>query len=234
MRTFPRISISLLLFHALNILVRAQNYGSMTCLEGWVWREAFANDYVCVTPATRSQTAIDNKLAASRVNPNGGPYGSKTCLNGYVWREASPTDYVCVTPATRAQAAEDNSQAANRCASLNIWTSTFTDPSIPGKFCIDGVCTTPLGVQVHGDHFNFGTVTVGIYGTNNDQPIKPEITLTASSNPPLVAGSFSVHFDVANCPGIISSFPSAYIQAYDSMSTRWSNKTGIYTYCLAD
>ena len=145
MGTFQRISISLLFVSTLNILGRAQNYGAMTCLEGWVWRQAFVNDYVCVTPAIRSQTAVDNNLAASRVNPNGGPYGPKTCLNGYVWRQASPTDYVCVIPATRAQAAEDNSQAANRCASLNIWTTKFIDPSIPGQVCSGGVCTITLG-----------------------------------------------------------------------------------------
>src|SRR5437667_1098630 len=68
---------------------------------GWVWREAYANDHVCVTVETRSQAATDNALAASRRDRNGGPFGPDTCIQGFVWREANPTDYVCVTPATR-------------------------------------------------------------------------------------------------------------------------------------
>lgn len=157
-----------------------------------------------VTPAIRSQTANDNSRAASRVNPTG-PYGPNTCINGYVWRQASPSDYVCVTPSMRTQAADDNSQAANRCASLNIWTTSFTDPSIPGEVCNGDVCSTPSGVQVNGDHFDLGTVTVGIYSTANDSPLKPEVTVTASSHPTLVAGGFSVKFDVPDCSPSISS-----------------------------
>jgi len=89
-------------------------YGPDTCKQGFVWREARPGDHVCVTPATRSQTAEDNRLAASRRSPNGGPYGPDTCKQGYVWREAFPGDRVCVPPQTRAQAAEDNRLAASR------------------------------------------------------------------------------------------------------------------------
>ena len=89
-------------------------YGPDTCLQGYVWRDAFPNDHVCVTPDIRTQAAQDNALAASRRSPTGGPYGPDTCLPGYVWREASPTDHVCVPPETRQQAANDNAQAANR------------------------------------------------------------------------------------------------------------------------
>ena len=84
------------------------------CLQGFVWREAFANDHVCVPPATRTQAAADNAQAATRRNPAGGPFGPDTCRQGLVWREASPTDHVCVPPATRSQAAADNAQAGNR------------------------------------------------------------------------------------------------------------------------
>jgi hypothetical protein len=86
-------------------------YGATTCAPGYVWREADANDYVCVTPATRSQTWADNAAAASRRNPAGGPFGPDTCLPGYVWREAFLGDHVCVTPPTRSQAAADNTAA---------------------------------------------------------------------------------------------------------------------------
>lgn len=89
-------------------------YGPDTCQTGYVWRGANDSDHVCVSPATRDQTAADNSLAASRVDPAGGPYGPDTCLQGYVWREAFPGDHVCVTPETRAQAQADNADAGNR------------------------------------------------------------------------------------------------------------------------
>jgi hypothetical protein len=101
------------------------------CLQGYVWREARPGDIVCVTGATRSQTAYDNSVKTSRwVN---GPYGPHTCINGYVWREAFSGDDVCVTGTVRSQAAYDNTQAAarrnparfsygpNTCASGYVW-----------------------------------------------------------------------------------------------------------------
>src|SRR4051812_33214933 len=78
-----------------------------TCISGYVWREARSTDKICVTPATRSQTAYDNSQASARRNPNGA-YGPNTCVNGYVWREAYDGDVVCVTPSIRAQAKYDN------------------------------------------------------------------------------------------------------------------------------
>lgn len=84
------------------------------CVSGYVGREAFPGDYVCVTPETRQQTAEDNGRAASRVRPGGGAYGADTCIAGYVWREASRSDHVCVTPEARRQAGEDNAQANSR------------------------------------------------------------------------------------------------------------------------
>lgn len=92
-------------------------YGPDTCVQGFVWREAFPDDHVCVTAETRAQAAEDNKQASARREPGGGAYGPDTCLQGYVWREARPGDHVCVTAETRAQAAEDNSRAASRRAS---------------------------------------------------------------------------------------------------------------------
>lgn len=107
---------------------------SDTCDLGYVWRQAVPSDHVCVTPATRSQTWSDNSLAASRVNPNGGPYGPNTCLEGYVWREAVPNDEVCVTPDVRAQAATDNSLAASRAIGNGItmnWNNITFDNGVP-------------------------------------------------------------------------------------------------------
>lgn len=85
-----------------------------TCVSGFVWREAFPGDHVCVTPEVRAQTAEDNRVAPQRRAPGGGPYGPDTCRPGFVWREARPEDHVCVTPETRSQAAADNQSAPGR------------------------------------------------------------------------------------------------------------------------
>jgi hypothetical protein len=84
-------------------------YGPNTCVEGYVWRIADANDYVCVAPAVRLQTIADNAAAGSRHQS-----GSAACKAGYVWRGAFPNDQVCVTPATRAQAVQDNANTGSR------------------------------------------------------------------------------------------------------------------------
>ena len=84
------------------------------CIDGYVWREAYPDDHVCVTPAVRTQAAADNRLAATRSEPQGGAYGPDTCKAGFVWREARPDDHVCVPPEVRTQAAHDNREAASR------------------------------------------------------------------------------------------------------------------------
>lgn len=81
------------------------------CIPGFVWREAFAGDHVCVTPGVRSRTAAENGAAAGNAVP-----GSPTCKSGFVWREASPGDKVCVIPSVRDEAATDNAAAASRVA----------------------------------------------------------------------------------------------------------------------
>jgi hypothetical protein len=104
-------------------------YGHDTCQQGFVWRDAFDGDHVCVTPDRRSQAAADNAAAASRREPNGGAYGPDTCRQGFVWRAARPADLVCVTPERRDQAANDNAQASQRRV-LGESTPSFTRPSI--------------------------------------------------------------------------------------------------------
>lgn len=100
------------------------------CIHGYVWREAFRGDRVCVTPETRRQAANDNRQAAARRDPGGGRYGQDTCRQGYVWREAGPNDRVCVTPAIRQAAAQDNAKAAQRIARGEN-RGGFTKPSPP-------------------------------------------------------------------------------------------------------
>ena len=49
----------------------AGEYGPHTCIYGYVWRDAFDGDDVCVLPAVRTQAALDNREAASRVVAGG-------------------------------------------------------------------------------------------------------------------------------------------------------------------
>lgn len=93
---------------------RPKPFGADTCAQGYVWREAFAGDHVCVPPAIRAQSAAENAQAAAHRAPGGGAFGPDTCAQGFVWREASPADHVCVPPSSRSQAAYDNAHAALR------------------------------------------------------------------------------------------------------------------------
>jgi hypothetical protein len=76
------------------------------CKPGFVWRQAYAGDHVCVTPQARQQAASDNQSAPPRRTASG------QCVKGYVWRQANPQDHVCVTPQTRARTAQENASAA--------------------------------------------------------------------------------------------------------------------------
>jgi hypothetical protein len=205
--------LSLVLLATISLVSATGDFGPNTCLEGWVWRQAVANDDVCVTPATRTQTQQDNAAAKSRVNPNGGPFGPNTCLNGYVWREAVPGDDVCVTVATRSQAAADNAQAANRVASLNLWITDWYTPETSDQ---------PM-FQVNGDHFNIGQVTVGMYWSDINEEIQPAFTQNAVFHTGYIGGSFGVQFNGVDCSQSDPSTPqNAYAKAYDWTSSRWS------------
>ncbi len=103
-------------------------YGPDTCKQGFVWREAFPGDHVCVRPEVRSQAAADNAAGPSRRQPGGGAFGPDTCLPGFVWRDARPGDHVCVPPATRDAAATDNRLAGNRRAATSDDVFTFDRP----------------------------------------------------------------------------------------------------------
>ena len=103
---------------------QAQDYGPNTCLTGFVWREAFAGDVVCVPPSTRSRAKQDNAAATSRRDPSAG-YGPFGCQQGYVWREARASDLVCVTPNIRSEAKADNAAAASRRNSINVGVSRY-------------------------------------------------------------------------------------------------------------
>lgn len=102
--------------NSIRIIGRAERSSTVKgapCLSGYVWREAGANDAVCVTPESRALSAQENAVAASRRDVRGG-YGSASCANGFVWREAFDGDLVCVTPERRAAVAEENRLAPER------------------------------------------------------------------------------------------------------------------------
>lgn len=203
------------------------DYGPNTCLQGWVWREAVANDQVCVTVATRTQAANDNSQAAARRNPNGGPYGPDTCLQGWVWREAVTNDHVCVTVATRTQAANDNSQAAARRDSLGIWTTTYTIPPV----CHDGTCTSTSTDDVpryrlHGVHINVGQVVVRLFRISNNTTISSWSVNATSAG---VGGQFSLDTDAFVCSGNPAN--DSYFRVYDTVSARWSDAFYVKTQC---
>lgn len=88
-------------------------YGPYTCAQGFVWREAFDGDTVCVGPDERDTARAENAQAAARRSPTGGAYGPDTCLQGFVWRETRPADHVCVDPSRRDRAVAQNSEGAS-------------------------------------------------------------------------------------------------------------------------
>jgi hypothetical protein len=208
------------------------------CLQGYVWRQAFPLDYVCVTPATRTQAAADDAAAGSRVQPGGGAYGPYTCIQGYVWRQIVPTDYVCVTPAVRSQAAYDNSQAQNRYLKMQLWVTNWTPPAPPTQTCTGDVCTQTDGgadgpnIQLNGDLFNYGKV--GLYVYTSGGALVASWTATASSYPGYPGGAFGWHTPYLNCaaadPG---SHPDNYVVARDLTSGRWSQRLTIDMSCAS-
>ena len=180
----------------------AADYGPATCLNGYVWREAFANDVVCVTPATRTRAAQDNAAAASRRDPSAG-YGPYGCQSGYVWREARASDLVCVTPNIRTQAKADNAAAAARRNSINLSLTSSNGKHV-----------------VNVTNINNGKATVGLWFTN----LKPIKTWSVNVS----ANRFAFNTGKTVC----SNGPkNAFFQVKDPTSGRWSARSYI-TYCV--
>jgi hypothetical protein len=89
---------------------------SITCKQGFVWREATPADHTCVTVEERDTANVQNRNAQANRNPKGGAYGNDTCKQGFVWRETSKNDHVCVTSAERDEAKSQNEQHCERAA----------------------------------------------------------------------------------------------------------------------
>lgn len=206
------------------------------CLQGYVWRQAYSGDYVCVTPATRTQAAADNAAAVSRVQQGGGAYGQYTCQQGYVWRQVVPDDYTCVTPDIRSQADDDNSQVDNRVALLSLWVTDWY-PSSDSTSCSGDVCTTTEGewdgpdFQVNGDHFNDGQVQLQI--RSNNGTLLWWANVNSGSYPGYPGGAFGAHTPIGDCSADPGSTDNDYVVAYDMTSGRWSNRLPIDSDCAS-
>lgn len=116
------------------------------CIQGYVWREAFPGDLVCVKPDVRDQAAEDNAATSSRI---------ATCRPGFVPREAVRGDEVCVTPTARDLAASENEMNPDRstfieCARLSVDSTRCPNPAPCKRAFVyrqatpkDYVCATP-------------------------------------------------------------------------------------------
>jgi hypothetical protein len=175
------------------------------CLIGYVWRQAYSGDYVCVTPAIRTQAAADDAAANSRIQQGGGAYGPYTCIQGYVWRQVVPDDYTCVTTAVRSQATYDNSQATSRVALLHL-------------------CVIGTNIEVAGDAFNFGPVLVEV---RHSGTVVWSDQVTATSISGLPGASFYAQTSV-QMPTNMSDYS---VTALDIASGQWSNQIPINSYC---
>jgi hypothetical protein len=115
MKSFAVMSLAVfaLLFASAFDAARAQ----ARCKSGYVWREAFSGDYVCVPPEDRDEARAQNANADNNRQPGGGAYGPNTCRQGYVWREAGQNDVVCVTPYERDKARQQNAMGPSRTVS---------------------------------------------------------------------------------------------------------------------
>ena len=131
--TLRELAFVCCVFATFNVPAQCQ-FGPEQCKPGFVWREAFPGDHVCVTGATRSQVVSDNSQAAARKQA-----GIDWCVSGFVWREAAPSDHVCVSGTVRAargQTIPRQSVAGTRNAPdcPPSW-ATFSTPRRQGRWC---------------------------------------------------------------------------------------------------
>ncbi|MGI5490918.1 hypothetical protein [Microtetraspora malaysiensis] len=189
--------------------------GPETCLQGYVWREARTSDLVCVTPEVRTRTAQENRTKAARWTD--GAYGPHTCLTGFVWREAFTGDDVCVPREIRDETLDANRTSSDRKVLARLWISTY-QPNGPG--------TIPR-IQVNGDHYNVGKVSI-VFRYTNGQSYRGKY-VKAVANAGYAGGSFGIKFDMLYCPG--HGKPNGYVQAYDQASGRVSARVPVEVGC---
>ena len=191
----------------------AGDHGPLTCLDGYVWRQATPQDHVCVTPAVRAQTARDNALASSRRSLTPGTFEPDLCAPGYVWREAVPGDHVCVTPATWQQVHDDNLTAGARRNALRV------------KIGRDAATRT---YWVHADGINVGVARVALFWPGQTRPALswPVVARRSAKGP---GGELSLDTRLPAC----RTHPNAIVRVRDPSSLRWSSSRRIATGCTS-
>jgi hypothetical protein len=190
----------------------AGGHGPLTCLDGFVWRQATTSDHVCVMPEVRAQTARDNAMAPMRRSATRGSFGPDRCVAGYVWREAMPGDHVCVTPATWQQVHDDNLMAGARRNALRVRIGT------------SGAGT--LRYWVHADGINVGIARVALFWPGQT---RPAMSWLVRARPRSVAPGGEV-FLQTRLP-VCGNHPNAIIRVRDPLSRRWSSARLIATGC---
>jgi hypothetical protein len=192
----------------------APSHGPLTCLDGFVWRQATTSDHVCVTREAHAQTARDNALAPTRRSSTSGTFGPDRCVAGYVWREAVPGDHVCVTPATWQQVHDDNLTAGARRNALRVRIGTSGDGM--------------LRYWVHADGINVGIARVALFWPGQT---KPAMSWLVRARPRSVAPGGEL-FLQTRLP-VCGNHPNAIIRVRDPLSRRWSSARRIATGCTS-
>ena len=189
----------------------AGDHGPLTCLDGYVWRQATPQDHVCVTLTVRAYTARDNALAPSRRSTTPGTFGPDLCAPGYVWREAVPDDHVCVTPATWQQVHDDNLTAGARRNALRV------------KVGHDAATGT---YRVRADGINVGVARVAVFRPGQTRPVHswPVVAHRSAKGP---GGELSFDTRLPVC----ATHPDAIVRVRDPSSLRWSSSRRIATGC---
>jgi hypothetical protein len=209
-------------------LAAGGDFGPNTCLTGFVWREAFVGDVVCVTPDRRTQAAQDNAAATSRRAPSGGAFGPNTCLTPFVWREASVSDVVCVTSATRSTTRAENAAAASRRNSVVLTLSRWVSPNT--TTCDGNVCTTENDSAVRHrvvvTNINVGKATLRLVRSSDRRILK---SWTVTSSPFGAGGRVAFKTNQLVCSGT----PNAYFRIQDPVSGRWSAQQFVRTGCVS-
>jgi hypothetical protein len=191
----------------------AGDHGPLTCLDGYLWRQATPRDHVCVTPAVRAQTARDNILAASRRSTTPGTFGPDLCAPGYLWRGALPGDHVCVTPATWQQVHDDNLTAGARRNALRV------------KVARDAATGT---YRVHADGINVGVARIALFSPWQTAPTRSwAVVARPSAKGPGGELTFDTRLPVC------TAHPDAILRVRDPSSLRWSSSRRIATGCAS-
>ena len=207
----------------------AGDRGPLTCLDGYVWRQATPRDHVCVTPEVRAQTASDNARAASRSSATPGTFGPDLCAPGYLWREAVPGDHVCVTPATWQQVHDDNLTAGARRNALRVKIGSYLPPGVAcsGPLCASDLTRTRR-YRVHADGINVGVARVALFWHGQTRPaLSWAVVAHHRATGPGAELFFNTRLPVCG------THPNAIIRVRDPSSLRWSSSRRIATGCTS-